>query len=180
MRCRFPIALPSWDHVVEQILSLNRKPRSWDFLKVDHESAYKNLPIRPTDSQFCFITLFDPIRECWCAFEPKTQIFGSIASVLHYNVFSRILSSIINRVLFIPILGYVDDYGAPIPTSLGEAALQTIQDFCSILGVDLKKIKCFAGHINSFLGLLGAFPDPDNDMSLSISLTPENRLNGAN
>ena len=129
-----PIVLPSWGHVVEQILPTNGIHRGWDFLKIDHESAYKNLPIRPSDSRFCNIVLWSEVEGCWFAFEPKTQIFGSIASVLHYNVFSRLLASLINRILGILILGYVDDFGSPIPASLGIRALKCLNDFCEILG----------------------------------------------
>ena len=152
-----PIVLPCWGHLVDQFLSINHQPSFWDFMLSDRDSSYKKLPIRPIDSRFCYIALFGPFRKCRCAFGPKTQISGPTASALRYNVFSRILPSIINRIFGIPILGYVDDYGPPIPTYLGSAALQAIRDFCSILGVDLKKIKRIAIHINSFLGLLGSF-----------------------
>ena len=93
-----PIVLPSRDHAVEQFLPISHQPRSWDFMIADRDSAYKELPIRPRDSRFCNIALFGPFRKCWCAFGPKTQISGPIASALRYNVFSRILSSVINRI----------------------------------------------------------------------------------
>ena len=43
----------------------------------------------------------------------------------------------------------------------------------------LKKEKCAVANINSFLGLSGIFPNIENKMTLSISLTPEKSLKWA-
>ena len=162
---------PSWDRIAEIILPINGIDRNWDFIKGDHESAYKNLPLSPPRSRFCVITFKNHIDSKWYGFEAKTHIFGAVASVLHYNVFSRLIASLANRVFGIPILGYVDDFGAPVPGGVSEIALRVFQDFCQILGVVLGKSKCSALHTITFLGLLGEFPDISNNMTLSISLT---------
>ena len=114
--------------------SIQGEKRRWGFFKIDHESEYKNLPIRPPDSKYCMIAVPNPTIKKWFAFEPKTQIFGATATVLHYNTFSGIRSTLINRCLGIPILGYVGDYGAPAPSSLGADATRTIKEFCSMPG----------------------------------------------
>ena len=137
-----PLTLPSWDHLVEVSLSLNRVPRDWAFLKGDRDSAYKNLPILKEHSRFCMITLFNPYDSKWYAFEPKTQIFGSIASVLHYNVFSKLIAQLANLILKIPILVYVGDFGSLVPLTISTEALISFKKFCDILGVKLKDTKC--------------------------------------
>ena len=51
----------------------------------------KNIPIRAPDARFPHIVLYNPIDSCRYAFESNAQIPGSVAPVLHYNVFSRLL-----------------------------------------------------------------------------------------
>ena len=40
---------------------------------------------------------------------------GAIASVLHYNFFSRTLSELVNPYLCIPLLSFFDDFGELTP-----------------------------------------------------------------
>ena len=176
--CRIdsPITLPSWDLVAEICLSTKSSGIDWCFGKVDHCSAYKNLPIRPSDQRFSYITIKNPSTGRFVAMAPKTQISGSIASVLHYNVLSRILVSIFNRVFGIPMIGYFDDFGFLIPSSLSSDALQLVHQVCQMLGVKLKPDKSSIGRIATFLGLRGSFTHSDNDFTLTISLPNDKRV----
>ena len=170
------ITLPNWDIAVELFLRAKPAHRAWVFGKVDHASAYKNLPIRPSDRPYANVVVKNPNDAKWYAFAPTTQLFGSTASVLHYNVFSRLLVTIINRVFAIPTIGYYDDYGFYVPAELGDEALTLIKRICHLLGVTLKEEKCYIGPTNTFLGLSGIFPDRLNNFSLTVALTPEKSL----
>ena len=85
-----PITLPDWDLLAAMSLygsSLSKK--DWAFLKGDDTSAYKNLPLRPSDAHLAAIGLWGPNTKNWFAFLPRTLFFGATASVLHYNFFSH-------------------------------------------------------------------------------------------
>ena len=113
MTCRVqsPITLPGWDHIASATRSLSATRQSWAFGKIDHRAAYKALPLRPTDSDYAIIALWNPKTRTWHGFRPKTQLFGSTAAVLHYNCLSRIIASMACRLLHIPTVGYFDDFG---------------------------------------------------------------------
>ena len=96
-----------------------------------------------------------------------------MASVFHYNVLSRIMAAIINRLFGIPPIAFYDDLGAPTPFELGEEALDTVSEARRLLETILNPRKCDCGNPLSFLGLLGAYPNRGNSWRLAISLTSE-------
>ena len=60
-------------------------------------------------------------------------------------------------------------------SSISDEALGTFTEFCRILMVLLKKEKSGIACQLSFLGSVGDFPAPDNDMALSFSLADEKK-----
>ena len=106
-------------------------------------------------------------------FLSRTLMFGAVASVIHYNVFSRILAELTCKIFGIPLVAYVGDFGALAPASIGKLALSTYSRFCALIGVPLKLKKSVVGPVITFLGLEGTFPTPENGMKLSVRLTPE-------
>ena len=100
------ITLPDWDLLaaMSQLITASSKA-DWAFLKGDAASAYKNLPLRPSDSHLASIALWDSGCKAWFAFLSRTLMFGATASVLHYNVFSRILAAFSNRLFGTPPRG---------------------------------------------------------------------------
>ena len=167
---RSPITLCGWDHIAEATRVIRAFPRAWAFGKVDHRAAYKFLPLRPSDAQYAVIALWNPDDENWYGCRPRTQLFGSTASVLHYNCFSRLLTTLLTRLLMIPLLGYFDDFGFYAPLEYAVETLDRVARFCHILRIPLKEEKSAAGPIMTFLGLTGPFPSPDNDMTSSVRL----------
>ena len=172
-----PNQLLSWDHISQISQLMAEKMGDWVLFKADHESAYKQLPIRPADMKTAIIALRNPATGKWFGFVTRTLVFGSIAAVLHYNVFSRILAELTIRCLGIPLVIYFDDFAAIIRAQLGEKALAIFTRFCSVLGITLKPGKSQVGSKIVFLGLLGEFPSHRNGHKLSISLPPEKRKN---
>ena len=167
---RSPITLPGWDHIAASSRILAGQHTAWSFGKVDRKSAYKALPIRPLDAKYAAITLWGPTRKVWCGFRTRTQLFGSTAAVLHYNALSRIIASLLCRILAIPTLGYYDDFGFFAHTSDETETMAAIVECLTLFGFTLKTAKSVIGSSNTFLGLTAFFPQPANQMSLAISL----------
>ena len=170
-----PNQLLSWDHISQLSQLMSEKGGDWVLFKADHESAYKQLPIRPSDMKASIIALRHPSSGKWFGFVTRTLIFGSIAAVLHYNVFSRILAELTIRCLGLPLVIYFDDFAAIIRAQLGPDALRIFTRFCSALGITLKLGKSQVGGRIVFLGLLGSFPCAGNRHKLEISLPAEKR-----
>ena len=148
----------------------------WSFFKADHASAYKQLPLDPTDQPTAVVALREPRSGTWHACVPRTLLFGAVAAVLHYNCFSRAVAKVFTRVTGAPLLSYFDDFGASVPLAVLDAAPAAFVRFCDMFGIALKPEKTDKGPSLTFLGILGPFPSPANDMSLSVSLPDEKAL----
>ena len=167
-----PITLCGWGRIAEASLRLYSAPRDWAFGKVDHMESYKFLPIREGDSRFAAIALWNPDTEDWFGFRPRAQLFGAIDSVLQYNCFSRLLATLLVRILRIPLFGYFDDFRFFTPQMGASIPLQQVVHFCEILRIPLKREEPAVFQFITFLGTAGHFPCPANGMSLRISLSP--------
>ena len=165
-----PIKLPTWGHIAQ--IALNARPTNEPlvFFKTDHESAYIQLPLDPTQADLAMVALRHPTLMTWFVFAPKSLLFGSVAAVIHYNCLSRAISVLANMIFGIPILAYFDDLGALTPERVALPALRTFQTFSALVLYILKLIKTDIGHEVTLLGLLGKLPTPENDMALEISL----------
>ena len=135
----------------------------------DRESAYKHHPPQTERADLAAVSLPLPAdgRIYGCA--PLTQIFGSGESVGHYNMFSRIMVTITNKVLGIPVW-YVGDFAYLSPLSIGPAAMQAFHQMADIVGVRMKKAKCSLGQTNTFLGVDGSMPETANNILLPARL----------
>ena len=77
-----PIKLPSADTLAEIATRLSRPDGGQVALwKSDHEAAYKQLPVNPLHSEFCWVVAKGPDGR-WYGFRPKTLLFGSSHAVL--------------------------------------------------------------------------------------------------
>ena len=168
-----PIKLVSWDHLTELTHLVNTNDRDWAFFKADHEAAYKQLPLDYCHSKLSVIALRPPHDHRWYGFISRTMMFGAIAAVLHYNVFSRILSEVVSKLFGIPLLCFFDDFGSIIPAEIAKQALNVFTSFCSKLGIKLKAEKSEWGSKVTFLGLQGFFPCKTDGYQLSVTLTSE-------
>ena len=168
-----PIKLVSWDHLAEMCRRTSKFNLDWHFFKADHEAAYKQLPLNWEHSSLAVIALRSPKDNRWYGFMSRTLMFGAIAAVIHYNVFSRLLAELTCKIFGIPIVSYFDDFGALLPSPLAKRGLEVFTAFCSHLGITLKKTKSEVGPKITYLGLLGAFPTRGNGGRLTVSLTPE-------
>ena len=167
-----PISLPSWEHLAQACILLSDSRHEWSLGKGDESDAYKKQPLRSSDAILAVTTLMGPDGR-WYGFVPRSQIFGSTASVVHYNSFSRLLASLICRLLKLPCIGYFDDYAFLAPTPIQELALSTFKEFSSLVGTLLHAKKCSIEPVNTFLGLRGSMPCRRSGMKLEISLDQE-------
>ena len=169
-----PITLPGWDLLAAMSLFISSlSTKDWAFLKGGDTAAYKNLPLMPSDSYLAAIGLWGSQKKGQFAFLLRTLLYGATASVLHYNVFSRLLAAISNRFFGIPIIAFYDDLDAPTIRDLSERAFSLVYEVCELLGVVLNWAKCAWGDPLPFLGLLGSFPMVTNNWRLAIALTSE-------
>ena len=84
----------------------------------DHEAAYKHQPDFPPHSGLAAIALRSPGDKQLYGFTPRTHLFGSIATVLHNDVFSRLLVTLICNILGIPTVGYFSDFAPLVPSAV--------------------------------------------------------------
>ena len=168
-----PNTLPTWDHIAQLALTGAAYQTNWSFFKEDHASAYKWLPLQPDHARYAAVALQSPVDGNWYSFTPRALMFGSVASVLHYTCLSRIIASLACRLLGIPMVGYIDDFGALCRTELLAEARVAFRILCNAIGVELKSSKADAGNSITFLGLKGTFPSTANIGQLLVSLPPE-------
>lgn len=141
---------------------------------MDHEAAYKQLPLDDSHTKYAMVALRHPAAMEWRASPPHSIRFGAEAAVIHYNCYSRTVAILIYRIFGIPIISYYDDLGALIPSDLGQLAMETTKIFVSTIGYFINNKKTDLGELLTLMGLSGRFPNPTNDMTLGISL-PETK-----
>ena len=125
-----PMQLVSWDHLEQLSRTLTSNGGDWYLFKEDREAAYKQLPLDVNDQRHTILALRHPPTGRWFGFVARTLIFGSIDAVLRYNVFSRLIASLDNRCLGLPLVAYFDDFAAIIRACLGEDSLRVFTEFC--------------------------------------------------
>ena len=140
-RCRVdtPITLPGWDHIASAARILSDRDNARAFGKIDHEAAYKALPLRPSDTRHAVIALWGPKSKKMFGFRPRTLLFGSTAAVIHYNCLSRIIASLACRILLLPTIGYFGDFGFFVNAQDAPMAMGNFTELFEILGLTLKK-----------------------------------------
>ena len=79
-------------------------------VKINHENVYKQLPLIPENRKFSIIVARNPRGGSLYGAFPNQLMIGSLSAVQHYNVISRIISTLCVRVFRIPLVAYFDDY----------------------------------------------------------------------
>ena len=105
-------------------------------------------------------------------------MFGSVASVRRYNVFSRILVTITRQPFGIPTDGRVDECDPICPTSIGEKVMETFHQMAEINGIKLKKKKASFGQTDTISGVEWSAPTRSNVTHSTVGLPIEKRRIG--
>ena len=83
-----------------------------------------------------------------------------MSAVQHYNVISRIISTLCVRVFRIPLVGYFDDYAGIVKNIIRESALEAIKFINHIFGFKTKESKDVMSQRAKFLGLIVSLTPP--------------------
>jgi len=110
------------DVLLELLAFMNEKLKvKFAFLKADIDSAFRRVPLRPEHRRFAhvaFKTADGPMISGHYAMP-----FGAVASVHAWDRIGTCLCAIARRILFLPLLRYVDDYFAAESVACAEHAL---------------------------------------------------------
>ena len=103
----------------------------------DHDGAYRQLPVdNPAVAFALLMTPWGPTL--WTH---NVLMFGAVASVWAYNSFADVLVAMARILMLIPVLHYVDDYGAVDIAPLAESSFNSFKDLNDSLGFLMKKSK---------------------------------------
>ena len=87
--------------------------------------------------------------------------------MIHYDVFSRLITELANQLLGTPLLIFFDDFAAIAKRLLVDSALVAFSEFCALLGIKMEETKSEAGPNVTFSGLRASCPSLSNDFELS-------------
>ena len=105
-------------------LDVDHADGEWSFFMADRKAAYKTPPLAPAGVQYCTVAVRSPKGYKWYGFVPRALLFGAVATVLHYNSFSRIIAVLSNMLFGLPVVNYFDDYGRLLPTAISANGIQ--------------------------------------------------------
>ena len=126
-----------WGRVAEMCRIVSSQTRDCLFSKADNEAAYKQLPLDWGQTNIAAIYLIPPHYGRFYGLTSRTLMFGSIADVIHYDVFSRILAELMRRIFGIPMISYFDDFGALLPASPAIRGLEVFTQWWQLLRIPL-------------------------------------------
>ena len=106
-----PTKLVSWDHVSHISNKFASKGLDCHFFKADHRADYMSLPVCPIQTKLAAVVLKNPPGGIWYAFTSRTLLFGSISSVLHYNILSRAIDELMSIIFGIPAVCFSTTLG---------------------------------------------------------------------
>ena len=104
--------MANWDRVAELLNLLNTFGRDSDFSKADHQASYRQIPLKAPHAKQAVSPLRSPTDNRLYGSISRTMVFGDVASVLRYNVFSRLIADLFAKLFGIPILSFFDDFGS--------------------------------------------------------------------
>ena len=140
--------------------------------KCDHAHAYVNFSLRPGDSDFAYIALFQTVDSSWYEFRPSTLLLGSAAEVSQYNSIGRLFAAIVTQVLAIPIIDYYGDVGFYSSAMLPVGFRRLSRSWPPCYG-RASRWETSICEISIYLALKGIPPTPNNGVELRNSTTPD-------
>ena len=123
--------------------------------------------VNPDRAKLCAVALRNPADNRRFGLLPRALLYGAVAAVLHYNIFSRILAVINDIFPGFPAANYFDDYGFPLPESLVRMGCRIFRAVCGQAGVIItKKKKTEVSRHLDFLVTMRTSPSPETDIPL--------------
>ena len=114
--------------------------RAWQPLvaTLDLRSAYKQVPLAPSNRAFSVVSLKDPESSLVSLFVGRSLPFGSTSSVINFNRLSRLLWRLGN---FLFWSNYYDDYPVVTPAALADSTRDTMLTFMRLVKFDTAEEK---------------------------------------
>ena len=135
-------------------------------VKGDHKKAYYQIPMREGHKKFLYIVTRHPVDGRLYVWKPISIIFGSVASVIDYNMCSLAVTKICKSLFDIPVISYFDDFlllstedDSRVDDSdnpVGGRYWSTEKIFNEIndlIGFEVHKGKAESGKVITFLGI---------------------------
>ena len=104
----------------------------------DLESAYKQLPVRPSHGHWVTCAVKNPITESVEYFELHALPFGASAAVHGFNRAAMAIEHIFTKVFGIPCTHYFDDFIFIAPKEIMGDLVELARDALSLLGWKVK------------------------------------------
>ena len=103
----------------------------------DLEAAYRQLPVRDRHECFTFLRVPDGL----CLFRHNSLSFGAVASVWAFNRVADTLTVLARKLIWSPVLHFVDDFGATEPEEFAPSGFDSFADMVHLLGLRTKPKK---------------------------------------
>ena len=109
--------------------------------KRDHGSAYRQIPIKPSEHSLAVIVFCHPVTKKLLFYRHAALPFGAVASVYWYNRVAQAVTHIARVMFCIPMLSYFDDFFAAVPISQSKQCFQIFGLLNRMIGLDIKTKK---------------------------------------
>ena len=105
----------------------------------DLESAYRQLPIHPSDREKAIIVIFDSTLGRTRAFQMASMPFGAVASVYAFLRTAAAINHLGCSLLGVPMTSYFDDFSILTQRSLARGTKLAVETLFEVLGILLSK-----------------------------------------
>ena len=120
--------------------------------KEDHQKAYKQLPVRDSHKKYLYVVAKNPSDNELYAFKPAALMFGSIVSVIDYNLCSLMTQNLCRSKFIMAIVSYFDDFIKPSVGRHNKGEL--FKRINALIGHVVHPSKGEYGQIIEFLGIV--------------------------
>ena len=124
--------------LAQQCYILSYFPRDWNLYFNNHESARKNQPVYPARGDLPVVALRPPADGGIYGLAPRVQLYCSSEAGIQYNIPSRIVVIIANRLLGAPDVGYFGDFSFSRPPSIGKAPMGAFRQLISAVCITMR------------------------------------------
>lgn len=140
------------------------------FWKVDHEAAYRQIPLQASERRLAVVTFCDPSSGQKCLWIHNALPFGALGAVYGYNRPARGLVHIARVLLRIPVDNYFDDYWGVEGGASVASGFEAFKVLNELLGFLLKPSKERSpGKEGEVLGLEVELSSPQTRVSVSMA-----------
>ena len=101
---------------------------------LDLKGAYKQIALRPQDHPNAVLAVFDPNALKVKYFVSRVLPFGATGAVMGFNRVARARRDILQRLLYVPVVNYFDDYPHIDVVGMAVKSQVVMEEFLDVLG----------------------------------------------